>query len=172
MRITDYKNRNDEIGELAAAFNAMADSLAQAEQKRSEFVANVSHELKTPMTTIAGFADGILDGTIPRKRSGSPSGDLLGDPAPVPAGAADAGAVLAPVLGGRWPPRSSLTPPKSSSGCWSAWRPRSPRERPGGGNPPPPRPRHGVGRPRRRHPGVLQPAGQRREVRLPKGCSL
>ena len=41
VRITDYKNRNDEIGELAAAFNAMADSLAQAEQKRSEFVANV-----------------------------------------------------------------------------------------------------------------------------------
>ena len=65
VRITDYKNRNDEIGELAAAFNAMADSLAQAEQKRSEFVANVSHELKTPMTTIAGFSDGILDGTIP-----------------------------------------------------------------------------------------------------------
>ena len=68
VRITDYKNRNDEIGELAAAFNAMADSLAQAEQKRSEFVANVSHELKTPMTTIAGFADGILDGTIPPEK--------------------------------------------------------------------------------------------------------
>ena len=67
-RITEYVNRNDEIGELAAAFNAMADSLAQAEQKRSEFVANVSHELKTPMTTIAGFADGILDGTIPPEK--------------------------------------------------------------------------------------------------------
>ena len=59
---------DDEIGELAIAFNAMADSLAQAEQKRSEFVANVSHELKTPMTTIAGFADGILDGTIPPEK--------------------------------------------------------------------------------------------------------
>lgn len=46
----------------------MADSLAQAGQKRSEFVANVSHELKTPMTTIAGFADGILDGTIPPEK--------------------------------------------------------------------------------------------------------
>ena len=67
-RITEYVNRNDEIGELAMAFNAMADSLAQAEQKRSEFVANVSHELKTPMTTIAGFADGILDGTIPPEK--------------------------------------------------------------------------------------------------------
>ena len=53
------------MGELAEAFNAMADSLAKSEAKRSEFVANISHELKTPMTTIAGFADGILDGTIP-----------------------------------------------------------------------------------------------------------
>ena len=67
-RFTEYANRRDEIGELAAAFNAMADSLAQAEQKRSEFVANVSHELKTPMTTIAGFAEGILDGTIPPEK--------------------------------------------------------------------------------------------------------
>lgn len=58
-------SRRDEVGELAASFNAMADSLAKAEAKRSEFVANISHELKTPMTTIAGFADGILDGTIP-----------------------------------------------------------------------------------------------------------
>lgn len=58
-------NRKDEVGELAEAFNAMAESLAQSEAKRSEFVANISHELKTPMTTIAGFSDGILDGTIP-----------------------------------------------------------------------------------------------------------
>ena len=43
----------------------MADSLEQSETKRREFIANVSHELKTPMTTISGFADGILDGTIP-----------------------------------------------------------------------------------------------------------
>ncbi len=57
--------RRDEVGELAEAFNAMADSLSKSEQRRSEFIANVSHELKTPMTTIAGFADGILDGTIP-----------------------------------------------------------------------------------------------------------
>ena len=67
-RVTEYTARPDEIGELAVAFNAMADSLAQAERKRSEFVANVSHELKTPMTTIAGFAEGILDGTIPPEK--------------------------------------------------------------------------------------------------------
>ena len=59
---------NDEIGELAEAFNTMADSLAASEGMRRSFVANVSHELKTPMTTIAGFIDGILDGTIPPER--------------------------------------------------------------------------------------------------------
>lgn len=58
-------NRKDEIGELAAAFNLMADSLEKSEKLRSEFISNISHELKTPMTTITGFADGILDGTIP-----------------------------------------------------------------------------------------------------------
>ena len=57
-----------EADELAVAFNTMADSLAQSERQRQEFVANVSHELKTPMTTIAGFMDGILDGTIPQSQ--------------------------------------------------------------------------------------------------------
>lgn len=64
IRMNDY-GRNDEIGELAASFNNMAESLQQTERQRREFIANVSHELKTPMTTIAGYTDGILDGTIP-----------------------------------------------------------------------------------------------------------
>lgn len=55
---------DDEIGELAVSFNQMTNSLAQLESMRKSFVANVSHELKTPMTTIGGFIDGILDGTI------------------------------------------------------------------------------------------------------------
>lgn len=67
VRVNTY-DRRDEIGELAASFNSMAEALAKSESRRSEFVANVSHELKTPMTTIAGFADGILDGTIPPER--------------------------------------------------------------------------------------------------------
>ncbi len=58
------RGRDDEIGELTEAFNAMADSLQRTEQQRREFIANVSHELKTPMTSIAGYADGILDGVI------------------------------------------------------------------------------------------------------------
>lgn len=55
----------DELGQLAASFNNMANSLSISEGTRRSFIANVSHELKTPMTTIAGFIDGILDGTIP-----------------------------------------------------------------------------------------------------------
>ena len=54
-----------EVQELALAFNNMAVSLEKSEYQRQEFVANVSHELKTPMTTIGGYIDGILDGTIP-----------------------------------------------------------------------------------------------------------
>lgn len=60
----------DEVGELAVAFNNMADSLASSEYTRRNFIANVSHELKTPMTTIAGFIDGILDGTISSEKQG------------------------------------------------------------------------------------------------------
>jgi signal transduction histidine kinase len=59
--------REDEIGELTDAFNTMADSLERSEKLRREFIANVSHELKTPMTIISGFSDGILDGTIPQE---------------------------------------------------------------------------------------------------------
>ena len=63
-------DRDDEVEELAEAFNAMAESLQQTERQRREFIANISHELKTPMTTITGYADGILDGTIPPEREG------------------------------------------------------------------------------------------------------
>ena len=68
VRVTSYEGRCDQISTLAEAFNTMANSLAKVESQRSEFIANVSHELKTPMTTISGFAEGILDGTIPPER--------------------------------------------------------------------------------------------------------
>ncbi len=69
-RVEVRPNSSREMQELALAFNNMADSLQKGEYRRQEFVANVSHELKTPMTTISGFADGILDGTIPPERQG------------------------------------------------------------------------------------------------------
>lgn len=59
---------HDEVAQLAQALNGMAVSLSSVEDMRRSFVANVSHDLKTPMTTIAGFIDGILDGTIPPER--------------------------------------------------------------------------------------------------------
>lgn len=68
VRVSGYEGRCDEISTLAEAFNAMANSLEKVESQRAEFIANISHELKTPMTTIAGFAEGILDGTIPPDR--------------------------------------------------------------------------------------------------------
>ena len=68
VRVTSYQGRCDEIGTLAEAFNSMANSLQKVESQRADFIANVSHELKTPMTTISGFAEGILDGTIPPER--------------------------------------------------------------------------------------------------------
>ena len=58
----------DEIAELATAFNSMAQSLAEIEYTRSNFIAGVSHDLRTPMTTISGFIDGILDGAIPPEK--------------------------------------------------------------------------------------------------------
>ena len=59
---------NDEIGELSVLFNRMTDSLSKTEIAGKSFIANISHELKTPMTTISGFIDGILDGTIDDSR--------------------------------------------------------------------------------------------------------
>ena len=68
-RVTTSGHHPQEVEELALAFNNMATSLEKGEYQRKEFVANVSHELKTPMTTISGYVDGILDGTIPPENS-------------------------------------------------------------------------------------------------------
>ncbi len=60
-----YLQEENEIGELGDSFNKMADSIERLEDMRRDFIANVSHDLRTPMTTISGFVGGILDGTIP-----------------------------------------------------------------------------------------------------------
>lgn len=61
---------DDEIAELGMAFNQMAASLQNLDVVRNTFLSNVSHDLRTPMTTIAGFIDGIRDGVIPYEKQG------------------------------------------------------------------------------------------------------
>ena len=65
-RVTVYGS--DEVAELATAFNNMAESLDNLEKMRNSFLASISHDLRTPMTTISGFIDGITSGAIPPER--------------------------------------------------------------------------------------------------------
>ncbi len=65
-RVTVYGD--DEIATLGTAFNQMADSLEQLETMRNSFISNVSHDLRTPMTTILGFIEGITSGAIPEEK--------------------------------------------------------------------------------------------------------
>ena len=67
-RVKIEEGNSEEMEELALAFNNLACSLQKSEYRRQEFVANVSHELKTPMTTISGYVDGMLDKTIPEDK--------------------------------------------------------------------------------------------------------
>ncbi|MEL7563669.1 MAG: HAMP domain-containing sensor histidine kinase [Dehalobacterium sp.] len=61
-------NTNDEIEELAKSFNHMAESLEKIEENRRNLIADISHDLRSPMTLVRGFIEGILDGTIPQDR--------------------------------------------------------------------------------------------------------
>ena len=56
---------DDEVGQLADSFNHMAESLNNYEKVRREFIANVSHDLRSPLTSMQGFLNAILDGTVP-----------------------------------------------------------------------------------------------------------
>lgn len=58
-------HNNDEIGYLAATFNYMADELNTLEDDQRKFVSNVSHDFRSPLTSIKGYVEAMLDGTIP-----------------------------------------------------------------------------------------------------------
>jgi signal transduction histidine kinase len=63
---------NDEIGELAHAFNSMADGLARLEQLRRNMVTDVAHELRTPLSNIRGYLEALQDGVT------QPSPEVIG----------------------------------------------------------------------------------------------
>lgn len=69
----NFQNRievesGDEVGQLAQSFNNMAESLEKTENSRQKFIANISHDLRSPLTSIQGFISAIADGTIPPER--------------------------------------------------------------------------------------------------------
>ncbi|MGN0984244.1 MAG: ATP-binding protein [Gemmiger sp.] len=59
----------EELADFATTFNNMAARLQTIDNSRGQFMGNIAHELRTPMTTIKGFIDGMLDGTIPPEES-------------------------------------------------------------------------------------------------------
>lgn len=63
-----YIDSKDEIGVLAKSFNSMANSLEAVDKNRRQFISNVSHEIRSPITSIKGFIGGILDGVIPKDK--------------------------------------------------------------------------------------------------------
>lgn len=61
-------NSNDELGELAESFNHMAESLAAHEKMQKDFITNISHDLRSPLTSMQGFLTAMLDGTVPAEK--------------------------------------------------------------------------------------------------------
>ncbi|WP_317368668.1 HAMP domain-containing sensor histidine kinase [uncultured Tyzzerella sp.] len=63
-----YINSKDEIGQLANVLNDMAESLDEQEKRRREFISNISHDIRSPLTSMKGFLEAIIDGTIPEEK--------------------------------------------------------------------------------------------------------
>ena len=71
----------DEIGRLAEAFNGMAAEVSRSQRMMKDLLANVSHELKTPLTSIQGFSQAILDGSIRDHEQFTESGRIINEEA-------------------------------------------------------------------------------------------
>ena len=71
----------DEVSRLATSFNTMAREVKASRQTQRDFVANVSHELKTPLTSIQGFSQAILDGTADDEASRRRAVEIISDEA-------------------------------------------------------------------------------------------
>ncbi|MFE8702058.1 sensor histidine kinase [Cytobacillus sp. FJAT-54145] len=61
------RNSNDEIGQLAEAFNHMSSSIQKEDERKKEFLANVSHELRTPISYVLGYSDAMLTGVVKKE---------------------------------------------------------------------------------------------------------
>ncbi len=59
---------NDEVGQLARAFNRMTESLRHLEELRKNMIVDVAHELKTPLTNIQGYLEALMDDMVPKSR--------------------------------------------------------------------------------------------------------
>lgn len=71
----------DEVGRLSEAFNAMAREVSASQRMMRDLLANVSHELKTPLTSIQGFSQAMLDGAITSEDEFKESGRIINDEA-------------------------------------------------------------------------------------------
>ncbi|MBV9600621.1 MAG: HAMP domain-containing histidine kinase [Chloroflexi bacterium] len=72
---------NDEIGRLSIAFKAMAREVAHSHRTMRDLLANVSHDLRTPLTSISGFAGALVDGTVSGAEGAHEAGRIIGEEA-------------------------------------------------------------------------------------------
>jgi signal transduction histidine kinase len=72
---------NDEVGRLSSAFKAMAREVARSHRTMRDLLANVSHDLRTPLTSISGFAGALVDGTVSGPEGAREAGRIIGEEA-------------------------------------------------------------------------------------------
>ncbi len=72
---------NDEVGRLSSAFKIMAREVARSHRTMRDLLANVSHDLRTPLTSISGFAGALVDGTLSGAEGAREAGRIIGEEA-------------------------------------------------------------------------------------------